>query len=120
MKCKEFCDCYGVTPEVLEELMAAGLIGKEMFKGSLCEISDSNVQNLNHILTLKNAGMSLESIGTYLEMEEAGTATASERLRLLNEERSRQLTNLHEWQKTLDRIDYLIVDLKRKQQKGAS
>lgn len=116
MKCKEFCSTYGVTPEVLEELEAAGLIGKDMFRGSECEIPD--VQKLNHILTLKNAGMDTGSVMEYLKLEETEVSSVESRLRVLTEQRSRQLDQLHQSQLSLDRIDYLIVDLKK--QRGVS
>ena len=60
--------------------------------------------------TLTDAGCAQETIAAFLKASEAGQENKS--IRLLRQHRSKLLDHLHEEQKKLDCLDYLLYQLK--------
>ena len=60
--------------------------------------------------TLTDAGCAQETIAAFLKASEAGQENES--IRLLRQHRSKLLLHLHEEQKKLDCIEYLLYQLK--------
>ena len=61
--------------------------------------------------TLTDAGCTQETIAAFLKASEAGQENES--IRLLRQHRSKLLDHLHEDQKKLDCLDYLLYHLKK-------
>ena len=87
--------------EVMAYLKMASLSEKEIF-------DDEDMKKIALMMTLKRLGFSDEKIGCFMECPYC-------RLTLLNQQRALLLDQLHDKQKLLDDIDYLIHDLKRKE-----
>ena len=87
--------------EVMAYLKMASLSEKEIF-------DDEDMKKIALMMTLKRLGFSDEKISCFMECPYC-------RLTLLNQQRALLLDQLHDKQKLLDDIDYLIHDLKRKE-----
>ena len=68
------------------------------------------MQTANIISNLKDVGCSDMLIEQFLNLLQIGTQ--KERLRLLNEHRNSLLDSIHDNQKKLDCLDYLIFEMK--------
>ena len=112
MRGEELCECFNISPAVLEELETSGLLGAEKTPGDRREFGREDIRLLNRILTLKNAGVELPVIRQVLTMEEQGESTRIRRMEILTEQRRKQLSQLHLKQKMIDRLDFLICELK--------
>ena len=71
------------------------------------------MQTANIISNLKDAGCSDMLIEQFLNLLQIGTQ--KEWLRLLNEHRNSLLDSIHDNQKKLDCLDYLIFEMKHQQ-----
>ena len=108
MKCKELCGCFNLPNSMIDELESAGLLGEG---SSGRDFTEDDVEYLNRILTLKNAGIEVPFIKELMRMEE-DEEHIPQRLKILIEQRKKQMIHLHLTQKMIDRLDYLINDLK--------
>lgn len=68
--------------------------------------------------SLLKAGLAYEDIRQYLSQSNSGTENIEETLRILRQHRYSLLENIHEKQRLLDEIDYLIDDMRKKFCKG--
>ena len=87
--------------EVMAYLKMVSLSEKEIF-------DDEDMKKIALMMTLKRLDFSDEKIGCFMECPHC-------RLTLLNQQRALLLDQLHDKQKLLDDIDYLIHELKRKE-----
>ena len=76
---------------------------------------DKDIERLSLILTLKNIGLSNETILKYIELNEQGAHTKKQQIQVLKLERQKLLDSIHNQQKNIDSLDYLIYQLKDKE-----
>ena len=112
MNCKELCERHNLPVPVIYELESMGLLNKMNIPVEEKDYTEMDVQFINRILTLKNAGIELQTIGEIIRLEADGDETAPKRLKILTEQRSKQMSQLHLYQKMIDRLDFLIGELK--------
>ncbi len=112
MNCDELCERYNLTKETIEELEKQGFLTSMSCHNGEVSFSEEDLGCLNRIFTLKNAGIDLEKIKEILKMEQDGSRSITRRLRVLKEQRDRQMRELHRAQKTIDRLDFLIHELR--------
>ena len=79
------------------------------------EYEDKDIERLSLILTLKNIGLSNETILKYIELNEQGAHTKKQQIQVLKLERQKLLDSIHNQQKNIDSLDYLIYQLKDKE-----
>ena len=111
MKCEELCECFNLPNSMIDELESAGLLGEGTSGVSGRDFTEEDVQYLNRVLTLKNAGIEIPFIKELLGMED-DEEHIQQRLKILIEQRKKQMIHLHLTQKMIDRLDFLINDLK--------
>ena len=76
------------------------------------EYDDLDIERLSLILTLKKAGVHIENILKYIQLDEQGQSTSIQKIRILKQERNNILDEIHQRQKNLDTLDCLIYKLK--------
>ena len=76
------------------------------------------MRKIGVIGSLLKAGLAYEDIRQYLSQSNSGTENTEEILRILRQHRYSLLENIHEKQRLLDEIDYLIDDMRKKFYKG--
>ncbi|HIU26195.1 MAG TPA: hypothetical protein IAC50_06870 [Candidatus Copromorpha excrementigallinarum] len=67
------------------------------------------------IRLLRETGMETDQLAELKQLLEEGDAAASERIKLLKKHRFSLLKGIHKKQELLDRLDYVIYELKREE-----
>lgn len=78
--------------------------------------SDKDEKMLGMLCTLYDVGLNADVMKQFLSFDNANNSTGQ--IRLLNMSRADLLENIHAKQKSLDRIDYMIYEIKNKGVKG--
>lgn len=93
----------------------SGLFNNVNRIGGTRDYNDEDIHRLSLIVTLKKAGFTLSAISNYLSLQLYEEKTKKERIQLLEKERSRLLKQVHDGQKNIDSIDYLIYTIQKEQ-----
>lgn len=112
MKIKEVSEKYNVPMTALRYYEKAGLFNQVKRVNGIREYDDSDIERLSLILTLKKAGVHIENILKYIQLDEQGQSTSIQKIRILKQERNNILDEIHQRQKNLDTLDCLIYKLK--------
>lgn len=112
MKKTEVCKCFQIPMCELEQIEQSNLLCDISIKEGELDFQDDDIQTLSDIMTLKQIGLSLEQIKHYQELEKGGEKTCKQRMNILNQQRNQLLDLIHEKQKHLDCLDYLLYELK--------
>ena len=115
MKIKEVSEKYNVPMTALRYYEKAGLFNQVKRINGIREYDDLDIERLSLILTLKNIGLSNETILKYIELNEQGAHTKKQQIQVLKLERQKLLDSIHNQQKNIDSLDYLIYQLKDKE-----
>ena len=111
MKIKEVSEKYNVSMTALRYYEKAGLFDEVKRINGIREYEDKDIKRLSLILSLKKAGVHIENILKYIQLEE-NEASSSQKLRILKQERNNILDEIHLRQKNLDTLDCLTYQLK--------
>lgn len=111
LKIKEVSERFDVAMTTLRYYEQVGLFDDVKRINGVREYEDKDIERLSMILTLRNSGLSLESISQYIEMMKNGMKLP--RIHMLKKERQRLLHEIHLQQKNLDSLDRIIYQLKR-------
>jgi MerR family transcriptional regulator, aldehyde-responsive regulator len=112
MKIKEVSDMFNITMTKLRYYEKIGLFDDVKRVNGVREYEDKDIKLLSMIISLKNAGLSNDSIIKYMELSKQGNNANRERTNILKWQRPKLLDEIHEKQKNLDCLDYLIYELK--------
>lgn len=112
MKIKEVSHIYNISMTTLRDYEKAGLFDNVTRIKGVREYGTKDIQRLSFILTLKNAGLQMETIFKYIQLTEQGNQTTYQRIQILKKERCQLLDKIHHCQKSIDSLDYLIYEFK--------
>lgn len=76
---------------------------------------DEDIQLVRLILTLWNTGMDIGDIRHYLSLCPKGDKSIEGRIRLLRKQRYQLVEEIHEKQKVLDSLDFMIYKMKEEE-----
>ena len=76
MKIKEVSEKYNVPMTALRYYEKAGLFNQVKRINGIREYDDSDIERLSLILTLKKAGVHIENILKYIQLDEQGQSTS--------------------------------------------
>ncbi|MFQ9922992.1 MAG: MerR family transcriptional regulator [Beduini sp.] len=110
MKISEVSKNFGISISTLRYYERSGLFDHVQRINGRREYSDEDIHRLSLIMTLKNAGFTLSAISNYLDLP---ICSRQEKVKILEKERSRLLKNIHDGQKNINSIDYLIYTLQK-------
>lgn len=113
MKIKEVSDKFNISMTTLRYYEKIGLLDDVQRINGVREYEDRDIRHLSMIITLKNVGLSNESILKYVELSKHGDISNIERTHILKQQRQKLLDEIHHKQKNLDCLDYLIYKLKK-------
>lgn len=97
---------YGFSPEKLKFLMDNGFMTEKE------EVTDKTAKRLGEICDLLDMGLSAAEVKDFQALE--GSNQSAAQVQLLQKHRRALLDEIHKEQRTLDRIDYLIYEIKQK------
>lgn len=112
VKLKEVSDKFNISITTLRYYEKIGLFDGVKRINGVREYEDKDIRHLSMIITLKNAGLSNDSILKYMELLKQGHISDGERSHILKQQRQKLLDEIHFKQKNLDSLDYLIYKLK--------
>lgn len=113
MKIKEVSDRFNISTITLRYYEKAGLFDDVKRVNGIREYEDKDIDGLSMIITLKNLGFDIESVLKFVELSKQGDTTIKERAVILKQQRCTLLDKIHEHQKNLDCLDYLIYKMKK-------
>ncbi|MBS5736731.1 MAG: MerR family transcriptional regulator [Clostridiales bacterium] len=119
MTLEEASKRFGVDLDKLKNYEKNGLLTPiEILASGEKQYTEEEVRKIGVIGSLLKAGLAYEDIRQYLSQSNSGTENTEEILRILRQHRYSLLENIHEKQRLLDEIDYLIDDMRKKFYKG--
>jgi len=110
MTLEEACKRFSLDLEKLKSYEQAGFL-KPCSNG----YTEEEISKVGLIHSLLKAGMEPESLKAYLELGEEAVRDRREKIQLLRKTRSCLLESIHEKQRSLDEIDYLIDGIRKNQ-----
>lgn len=109
MKIEEIRDFYNIPIETLQMFEQEGLFDAIAVQAGVREFCDCDIAFICRLLTLTRFGMKIEEIKEYLKEEASGGK--EKRCRLLRKQRANLLDMIHEKQKDIDCLDYLLYEI---------
>lgn len=113
MNFREACKRYHLSEEMLWRYKENGLIVPETEN----EYTEEDFRYIEVIKMLSEAGMSDEMLRTYLQMLDSNTAK-EEQIKLLRMFRATLIEKMHDRQRSIDHVDYLIYQTTKELQNG--
>lgn len=98
----------GISIDTLRYYEKLGLMGKVNKLSGKRNYDESNLQKLEFIMCMKNAGLSLKDIGKFMEYNIQGDSTINLRLEILRNQRDILKKEISDKNKTLDYLNYKI------------
>lgn len=115
---QEVSKLTGVAPGNLRFYEKVGLLpGIERTSGGIRRYSDIDVERLKLVLCLKNTGMSIEKIASFIKLTNEGDQTLEDRVNLLRTHKEQVEKKLQEMQDYLNKVTWKISFFSEKLQK---
>lgn len=109
MTIKEVSEKFDITQDTLRYYEKAGIIPKiARTPGGVRNYQPEDLDWIEHVVCLRSAGMSVESLVEYLQLSQQGDTTFLERLELLREQRENLKKQQQKLQNAMNRLDYKI------------
>lgn len=83
MKISDVAKKYGLTTDTLRYYESFGLIDSVKKVSGIREYSDTDLERIEFIICMKNAGLSLEDIKEFINLTNMGDKTINKRIELL-------------------------------------
>lgn len=112
MTIKEVSEKFNISMATLRYYEKIGLLDDVKKVNSIKEYEDKDIRDLSMIITLKNVGLSNESILEYIQLSKQDNISNMEKIHILRQQRQKLLDEIHHKQKNLDCLDYLIYKIK--------
>lgn len=106
MNIKEVCERYELSQDTLRYYEKIGLLPMVHRSASgIRNYTEDDCKWVEFIKCMRSAGLTIETLSTYVQLFQAGDSTLGERKTLLLEQRADLASRIAEMQKTLDRLD---------------
>ena len=100
---------YNLTPDTIRYYEKEGLIPRvPRNKSGIRDFDENSCRWIEFIKCMRNAGLSIEVLSKYVKLMGEGPKTASERKKLLEDQRDILLKKQKDINETIDRINYKI------------
>lgn len=110
---REASEFYMIPEEILDEYAVWGLCGEVKKVMDDWRYDDQDLERLGMIMALHDMGFENADVETYMHLLVAGDATKPERMRMLNQQRSKALDEIHLRERQLERMDYLRHEIRQ-------
>ncbi len=108
----EVMDRYGIPMKVLMEYHEWGLCPAVRMAMDEWQYTDADIERLGMIMALHDIGFSVSEVESFMRLLLAGEGTKDERMKMLNEKRSKALDEIHLKERQLVRMDYLRIQIR--------
>ena len=111
MNIEEACEFFGMSPDIMRDYEKKGLLSACKTPDGTIEIKDQDVRRLTMINTFVSAGADFEALRRFLDLWD-GHQNEAEQIQILKKQRFNLLDAIHDKQRLLDRIDFIIQEIK--------
>lgn len=101
-----------ISVEDLRQYEQNGLLKCKRTMDGLPDYQTLDLQQIGFIRFLTGAGLQLDDLKHFLQMRNQDAGSKEEQIRILKKQRYRLLDDIHRKQQLLDRLDYLIHEIK--------
>lgn len=108
MTIKEVSEKYNISPDTLRYYEKVGIIKSVTRKNGIRQYGDKEIDNIEFVVCMRNAGISIEALVKYIKLFDEGDQTASQRKQILIDEREKIKLKLDEMNKAMDKLNYKI------------
>lgn len=108
MTIKEVSEKYGISQDTLRYYEKVGIIRPVTRKNGIRQYGEQELANIEFVICMRNAGLSIDVLIKYIKLFEQGDETASARRQLLIDEREKLIEKIKEMNKALERLNYKI------------
>ena len=106
---------FAIGIEKLKGYEKDGLLSHQTQADGTFDYAESDFGNIGLIHTLLKAGMDVQTLKSYLALSVRDAEEQKNKLRILRKARSRLLEEIHGKQQSLDQLDYIIDQIRKKQ-----
>lgn len=108
MTIKEVSEKYNISQDTLRYYEKEGIILPVTRKNGIRNDGEKELGNIEFVICMRNAGLSVEVLKEYLKLFEQGKDTEKERRQLLINEREKLKQKISDMNKALERLNYKI------------
>jgi len=108
MTIKEVSEKYNISADTLRYYEKVGVIKPVTRKNGIRQYGDKEIDNIEFVVCMRNAGISIEALVKYIKLFDEGDQTASQRRQILIDEREKLKIKLDEMNKAMDKLNYKI------------
>ncbi len=108
MTIKEVSEKYNISQDTLRYYEKEGIILPVTRKNGIRNYGEKELGNIEFVLCMRNAGLSVEVLKKYLKLFEQGRDTEKERRQLLIDEREKLKQKILDMNAALERLNYKI------------
>ena len=111
MNIEEASEFFAMNPDNIRDYEKQGLLQVCKDEQGDVELHDDDAHRLCFIRTMVDAGSEIETIKRFLDLRD-GNKNQNEQIQILKKQRFRLLDDIHVKQQLLDRIDFIIQQIK--------
>lgn len=115
MKTEEVSEKFNINIEELRYYESVGLLDDVKINDGIREYEDKDIKILSKVITLKNLELNISEISRYIKLMNLGLDGDNERIKILNKKRNILLDEIHDKQKNIDCLDYIIYEINKNQ-----
>lgn len=108
MTIKEVADIFKISEHTIRYYEKEGMISNVERKNNIRNYSEDNLNRIEFIVCMRNAGVSIEALKKYIALYEIGEGTEIERKNILINERNKLRQKVADMNKALSRLEYKI------------
>ena len=108
MTIKEVSEKYNISQDTLRYYEKEGIILPVTRKNGIRNYGEKELGNIEFVICMRNAGLSVEVLKEYLKLFEQGKDTEKERRQLLINEREKLKKKISDMNEALERLNYKI------------
>lgn len=116
MALNEISEQLHIGAEKLREYEANGLLGDTVRLGETSDIPERFIDRICLINFLLRSGMAMDELKSYLHLHDKRPESRAEQIRMLRKQRCILLEEIHDKQRILDELDYMIREIKTDKQ----
>ena len=113
MRIKEVSDLFNIPITSLRYYEEKGLFDDVKRINGIRDYSDKDIKRLSLILSLKQTGLKIKEIATYIQCSETGKNNQEVCIAILEKQRKKLLDYMHQSNTSIDCIDYLIFKIEK-------
>lgn len=108
MTIKEVSEKFDISQDTLRYYEKIGLISKVPRKSGIRNYGEEELKNIEFVICMRNAGLSIEALAEYLSLFKEGDKTIRLRRNILIRERDKLALKIEDMKKAYERLNYKI------------